>query len=263
MEDLDDIKGFTSLLEDTYTFNQEAYDNLPGWSILRNMYNLNYIFANKETPKISKKIHQIWLGSTIPDKYNEWRESWKRFNPDWEYRLWTDADLKESEVYITDWKLFNSIQNMGQKSDYLRYHILYQFGGLYIDTDYECLKPFDKLLYADFLAGISYDPRPIVNIAILASVPGHPILRKVLDTMVVKASDRSKHVLNSTGPYFFSRVFFDVVGDYMEGVVVLPPQFLYPFPNELGFKNRNGKDYIKDYSYAVHYWDVSWIKVRR
>lgn len=263
MSELEDIKGFTSLLKDTYSFDLHEYLNNPGWDVLHSIYDYNYMHGKKGEPKIPKKIHQIWLGSPIPDKYKAWNESWKLFHPDWEYRLWTDTDLKESEVDITDWAIFNSIQNMGQKSDYLRYHILKQFGGIYVDTDFECLRPFDSLRYADFLAGISYDAKPIVNIAILGSVPNHIIIQNCIKNLSVKVGDTSKNVFNTTGPYYFTRQFFATVESYMEGVVVLPPQFFYPFPNEVGFKERNGKDYIKDYSYAVHYWDTSWIPKRR
>jgi len=263
MDESINIRSFTDLLKDTYSFNQLAYDQNPGWGVLLNLYNQNYIFGKKDEINIPKKIHQVWLGSPVPERYNEWRKSWKRFNPNWEYRLWTDDDLNPSEINITNWTVFNSITNMGQKSDYLRYHILNQYGGLYADTDYECLKPFDELRYAKFLAGISYDAKPIVNIAILGSVPGHPILQNVLKTMVIRPGDSSKNVMSTSGPYFFTKSFFETIGAYMEGVVILPPQYLYPFPNELGFKSRNGRDYIKDYSYAIHYWDVSWIKVKK
>jgi len=81
--------------------------------------------------------------------------------------------------------------------------------------------------------------------------------------MVVKPSDKSKDVFNSTGPLFFTKCFFEVVGSYIEGIVVLPPDYFYPFPNQSGFQNRNGRDYIKDCSYGIHYWDVSWIKPKK
>jgi mannosyltransferase OCH1-like enzyme len=260
MSNYNTIESFTNLLKDTYTFDKAIYNNDKGWQVLRYLYNHNFIFADKSIPRIPKKIHQIWLGSPVPEKYKDWMESWKQFNPDWEYRLWTDKDLTEDQIHITDWDIFNEIGNMGQKADYLRYHILNQFGGLYVDTDFECLAPFDSLRYAKFLAGITYDKNPIVNIAIIGGIPHHPIIERVLRTMEVKPGDSSKHVFNTTGPYFFTKCFFEEVGEYMEGVVVLAPQYFYPFPNEKGFQERNGKDYIKECSYAIHYWDISWIK---
>jgi mannosyltransferase OCH1-like enzyme len=258
------IIDFTDSFKATYSFDQLEYDQNPRWKILHDLYMRNVVMGpymeDSDKLKIPKKIHQIWLGSTLPTRYNQWCESWRMFNPDWEYKLWTDADLKKENIHITDWKLFNSITNMGQKSDYLRYHVLNQFGGLYVDTDFECLKSFEDLLYLDFFAGISYDATPIVNIAILGSIPNHLILQKVIKTMDVKPGDTSKEVFRTTGPVFFTEKFFETINSYMRGVVALPPDYLYPFPNNFGFQNRNGKDYIKPYSYAIHYWDVSWIK---
>ena len=263
MEELIDIKGFTSLIRDTYTFDEKKYYSIPEWGILCNLYNKNFIFADKSIQKIPKNIHQIWLGSSLPVRYNEWTKKWQEMHPDWKYKLWTDDDLNEENIHIKNWNEFNNIANMAQKSHYLRYHILYQFGGIYADTDYECLKSFDELRYTDFFAGITYDPYPNVNIAILGSVPNHPILKRLIDNMIVKKGDKAKNVFSSTGPCYFTKCFFDEIGNYKEGVIALPPQFFYPFPNQIGYKDRNAKEYIKDYSYGVHYWDITWIKTKK
>jgi len=135
------VKPFDTLIKKTYGFNQEVFDTDPRWGMLRELYEKNFMYNKDFTTKLPKKIHQIWLGSPLPDKYREYTDSWKRFNPEWEYKLWTDGD----DVDIPRRDLFDSIRNPGQKSDFLRYHILNQFGGLYVDTDFECLKPFDTL----------------------------------------------------------------------------------------------------------------------
>lgn len=46
-------------------------------------------------------------------------------------------------------------KNYGEKSDILRYEILCQFGGIYVDCDFECLKSFDGLLMCRFFTGFS------------------------------------------------------------------------------------------------------------
>lgn len=267
MIDLKNIKRFTTLMQKTYTFNQKEYDNNPKWRILWNLYNQNFILAEKSVSRLPKKIHQIWLGSKFPEKYREWANSWKRFNPKWDYKLWTDEDLQESCVHISNWELFNSIKNMGQKSDYLRYCILNQFGGLYVDTDFECLKSFDSLCYVKFLTGIvySYVTPPVLNNALIGSIPNHPILQRIIDVLATAQDITTRHVMSSTGPYFFTKRFFEVIGSCMEGVVALPPGYFYPFPNERGFENKrkDGKNYAEDYSYAIHYWEVSWVKKKK
>ena len=73
--------------------------------------------------------------------------------------LITDGNITDNninDVVLTNRIIYDSITNLGQKSDYLRYHILNQFGGIYVDTDFECLKSFDSLSYVDFLVGVGY-----------------------------------------------------------------------------------------------------------
>ena len=44
--------------------------------------------------KIPKKIHQIWIGpKKMPNNYKIWTETWKKYNPSWHYKLWTEKDL--------------------------------------------------------------------------------------------------------------------------------------------------------------------------
>lgn len=42
-------------------------------------------------------------------------------------------------------KAFDAAKNYGEKSDILRYEILFVYGGVYADVDVECLQPFDAL----------------------------------------------------------------------------------------------------------------------
>ena len=135
--------------------------------------------------KIPKIIHQIWLGPKRPPGFFlKFRESWQKLHPDWEYRLWTDSDLATYDFDLRD--LYDASDNFGEKSDILRCEILLKYGGVYVDTDFECIKPLDELLYKyDFFTGIE-PPHEIpessrvmlVSNALIGTVPGHPILKK-------------------------------------------------------------------------------------
>ena len=73
-------------------------------------------------------------------------------------------------------KAFLESRNYGVKSDIARYEILFQMGGLYVDTDMECLKSMDAFhLNCDFYAGFEPSGWCILN-SIIASRPGDPIL---------------------------------------------------------------------------------------
>ena len=73
-------------------------------------------------------------------------------------------------------------------SDILRYEILYQYGGLYVDIDFECLKNFDPLLKGlNFFAGLSNTGVFEINNALIAACPGHSILAEAVEIQKVKA----------------------------------------------------------------------------
>jgi len=253
------MKTFEASMRESYDFNQSNYDKDWRWQLLAELYDKNFVKEedrNYET--LPKKIHQIWLGSTIPKEYRELGDTWKKFNPDWGYKLWTDKDTKD--VDIPHRELYESITNFGQKSDFLRYHILNQFGGIYADTDFECLKSFNTLSYARFLISVAYPSKIEMHQGLLGCVPNHPVMTNVVNSIVNKKMlDKGwQEVFNSTGGYFFTRCFFEVIREYTKDIVVLPMQYFYPFPNEKGFESRNGRDYIQDCSYALHYWALSW-----
>lgn len=55
-----------------------------------------------------------------------------------DYRLWRDADVAALDMINRD--AFDAAKTMAQKADILRLEILYQYGGIYLDTDVEPVK---------------------------------------------------------------------------------------------------------------------------
>lgn len=249
--------SFDSLIQTSYNFQASVYNTDVKWATLKKMYEKNFINGEYNTKIIPKKIHQIWLGSTIPEKYKEWTDSWKKFNPDWDYYLWTEDNI--NQIKLTDVDLYNTIINFGPKSDYLRYHILYQFGGFYLDTDFECFKSFEDLRYLSFVTGVGYPANVELYVGLIGCTPKHPLMKYVLQQLNHTTQKQiRKDVLGSTSSHFFTRAFFDKVTAWQPGIVALPPDFFYPYPNKKGYQKEDGRDYVKPISYANHYWEVSW-----
>lgn len=91
---------------------------------------------------MNKIIHQIWLGPRKPPLWcmNSWKDYIKH-NPDWSYKLWSEKDVKT----LINHKIYNTEKNVRGKSDILRYEILYQYGGIFIDADSLCINPQKSL----------------------------------------------------------------------------------------------------------------------
>ncbi len=94
---------------------------------------------------IPKIIHYCWLGGKpLTPLAKKCVESWKRIMPDYEIKRWDESnyDFHKNKFMTNACK-----QKMwGFVPDYARLDIIYNYGGIYFDTDVEALKPFDEFL---------------------------------------------------------------------------------------------------------------------
>ena len=96
--------------------------------------------------RIPRIIHQTWKVHDVHSVFEPFIRSWLLLHPDWEYRFWTDemaADFMRGS-YPEYWEMYESFNGI-QRSDTIRYFILYHYGGVYADLDMEALQPFDAL----------------------------------------------------------------------------------------------------------------------
>ena len=173
---------------------------------------------------IPRTIHHIWVGpDPLPDGHKPWIASWKRHHPEWEHRLWTEENLPENPARP---EVLERLRAPVERADILRLEILHRHGGVYVDTDLECLRPLDDVLAnADFVA-VCLKPGRVTN-TMIASAPGHPLLERALrelrptDTYwTFEAADSIKDV---AGPPLLRRL----VGDYPD-VRLLEPAVCFP-----------------------------------
>lgn len=238
-----------------------CYSSLEGrrWKWLKRLYDRG--LAKRPHLQIPKIIHQIWIGGPFPDKYKALQKTWKEKNPGWEYRLWTDADLPHFP--FTDRARFERAISVGEKADILRYEILLHFGGLYVDTDFECLKSFDPIhstcdFYVGLEAAFYEDQAPAMGNALIASVPGHPILRSCLKDISRKAPGTTPdEVMSVSGPGCLRKAFFKKNNQKGFRNIAFPYTYFYPIPSP--HRRDTGREiWIEPESFGVHYWDVSW-----
>jgi mannosyltransferase OCH1-like enzyme len=232
------------------------------YELFKKVYEKNHpaqILQNKQKiTKIPKIIHQIWLGSPFPEKYRAFQQSWKQHHTDWEYRLWTEKELADFPMRHRD--LFDASMNYGEKSDIARYEILQQMGGLYVDTDFECLQPFDILHHAyDFFIGIQPLDTSCVQLGIglIGTVPHHPLLKLCLDNLKANCMQQQQ-IVARTGPIYFTRVFGSLAPLLSSATVALPASFFYPRGYYQTAEEK--ATWLCPESFAVHHWEGSWLK---
>lgn len=217
--------------------------------------------------KIPKKIHQIWIGD-VPNYVFELSEKIKNLHPSWEYKLWTSNDIESYN--LKNRRLYDAIDNLGGKSDIARYEILFNEGGIYMDTDFDMVKSFDELTNVDFFIGTGEVSQPEVFNGLMGCCKNNTILKNVIDELH-KISDAELSngcdVMSTTGPYFFSKIFFDYIKNNPDAsVVCLPSPYFYPFSRHNRWNVRGKHLEMSEYVHAfdtkhticTHLWYNSW-----
>ncbi len=232
-----------------------------------------------EIPKI---IHQIWSGinEPLPPRFKLLGETWKRDYPAWQYEFWDNQRINTfiQEHYPQYWYVYCKFQYNVQRWDAIRYLILDRIGGMYVDFDYESIKPMDDLiegrtccfaLEKDFIS----NHFRIFNNALMISTPEHPFIQRIVKYVFSKTIFSYEHapknmtVFNTTGPYALIRLYESLTEDEKENIYLIPSEYVSPFTGieaeevRLGVKRQGLEDCLEN-AYAVHYFFSEWAKTK-
>jgi len=186
---------------------------------------------------IPRIFHQIWVGpSPYPSELEPYRQSWLEHNPGWELRFWTEDNLPQQ---LRRPEALERLRVPAERADILRLEMLWQFGGVYADTDFECLRPIEPLI-ADVDFFCAYRKLDRVNNALIGAVPGHPILERALDQLT--PTETFGYDKAAAGPEFLGRV----LRDYPDAKIFEAAVF-YP---------RNARARLQ--AYAIHHKSQTW-----
>lgn len=127
---------------------------------------------------IPKIIHLCWLsGDPYPPKIAKCLASWKKHLSDYEVMLWdTNRFDLESSIWV---KQAFEKKKYAFAADYIRFHALYYYGGIYLDSDVEVLKSFDDLLDLPYFIGAEKAQTP--EAAIIGAEKGCDWIKQCLD----------------------------------------------------------------------------------
>ncbi|MBR4323223.1 glycosyltransferase [Treponema sp.] len=207
---------------------------------------------------IPKIIHYCWFGGNpLPEIAKKSIDSWKKFLPDYEIREWNESnyDVKKN-TYI---KQAYEAKKYAFVSDYARFDILYQYGGIYFDTDVEVIKSLDKLLEnGSFLA---LEAPGAINAGLgMASPAETEIFKEILDLysneLFIKedGSYNYKTVVTRVSE-LFKKYGLDSRNEMqsIRGVTIYPTEYFSPKDISTGIIKITGK------TYTIHHYDGSWV----
>ncbi len=227
----------------------------------------------KKHSSIPRIIHQTWKNADIPSDMKDFQRSWQQHHPDWMYCLWTDYDIREFIRIEYPWFLpiYDHYPEHIMRVDAVRYFIMFHYGGVYVDLDFQCLKPIDQLL-AEKEVVFGLEPPahlelPFVKMmeldqiicnAFLASVPGHPFWEHVFKQLI--AYHRAKGPLDVAGPFLLTRSCISYPDK--DAIALVPHDRIYPTSCDepWGEMDPAKKAGITERAYAVHHWHGTWWK---
>ena len=99
---------------------------------------------------IPRTIHYCWFGGNpLPKSAVKCIDSWKRFFPDYEIKEWNESNFDVNAIDYT--RQAYERKKYAFVSDYARFWLLYNYGGLYFDTDVEVIRPMDDIIEKQLL----------------------------------------------------------------------------------------------------------------
>jgi hypothetical protein len=194
---------------------------------------------------IPRVAHRVWVGpAELPASHAEFGRAFERLHPDWQSRLWTEADLTELDITDTARRRARSPSEL---SNLMRYEVLHRYGGVYLDTDVECKRSLDDLL-AGVGAFAALELPGRVGTAVLGAVPGHRAFERAARLSHLTLG-LGLHSADANGPYLMSLIL-----EQEPEVTIFGAEKFYPYTWE---ERERASESFPD-AYAVHHWTTSW-----
>lgn len=207
--------------------------------------------------KIPKIIHYCWFGKKDkPDIVNNCIDSWKRILTDYKIIEWNEENFDvESNLYV---KQAYESGKFAFVSDYVRLKALYDYGGIYLDTDVEVFKSFDDLLDNESIWG--FEEANYIATSTIGAKKGNEIIGEFLNLY------NNKSFISNSGDFEFTtnvtmvtdllekrNVDMDNSYQKLNYATIYPREFFSPYDY------ANCRDFTTENTYCKHYFYKSWI----
>ena len=215
-------------------------------------------FRKHEIPVIPKVIHAIWFSDNpLPGKYRQCLESWKKYAPDFEIKIWDLTSYQPESCLFFEQAV--SDRNWAFASDYARADLLRRFGGIYMDLDVEMIRPIDDLIYND--AYMSFESLGRIECGSgMGATKGNRIIDEICKSYESRPYFKEDGTWdNSTCPVRYTRVIEKHGLIKNGGFQFVEDITIYPFEVLTAKSFDTGIIYKTDRTCTVHHHNGTWV----
>ena len=208
-----------------------------------------------EIPKI---IHYCWFGRGKKTKLiRKCMKTWKKYFPEYDIVEWNEENFDiNSNEYVRE--AYNS-KKYAFVSDYARLYALYNFGGIYFDTDIEVIKNFDNIIKnMDIYA---FEKEDVIMTGVMIARKGSKIIKqflKLYDNLKFLNDDGSLNLLPNT--YRLTEILKEngLVCNNKKQILKNSLAEIYPIEYFCAYDMDNSYFMPTQNTYTIHHYDGSW-----
>lgn len=201
-------------------------------------------------------IHYCWFGGKpLPTQYEAYLQTWIKAFPDYKIIKWDENNFPIGHYDYAKEAMQDG--KMAFVSDVARIHALYEWGGVYFDTDVEVLKNFTNLLQGkSAVLGIE-DAFKTIGTGFMAFAPKHPICEKMLE-YYKKASFSTQDISMSNTQILAELIKREYNIDLADKEHELGDLIIYPSSYFTAYNGFTGITEIASETCCVHHFSASW-----
>ena len=202
---------------------------------------------------IPKMIHYCWFGpKPYPKLVIKCIETWKRHLPEYEIFLWNESNSPMEVPFVRE---AYEAKKYAFVADYVRFWALYNYGGIYMDTDMFVIRSLDNLLENSCFFGWENSEQTAISCGIIATLKGDLFIGKILETYY-NLHFKEENIDKLVVPRLLTAVYNENKFDYVQ---LYEYDYFYAFPYVDRYKASHFKNYATKNTYAIHLWNMSWV----
>lgn len=210
-------------------------------------------------------IHYCWFGrGPKPELAIKCIDSWKKMFPGYKIIEWNEDNFNVNMIPYTAEAY--RLKKYAFVSDYARFWILYNYGGLYFDTDVEVINNFDDIVSKGAFMGCELwennNKELIPSIAAglgLGAEKGNSFYKKILDIYKTKHFATPKGAISDTVVTIITKLIKQEKPDIdLNKITTFENITIYPFDYFCPIVANTGKTFFTERTHSIHHYMATW-----